>query len=269
MACRALKQGTTPTVPASHIAWGRGAALLFVAGATLGPLLDGIHGMVHLLSYDSLPLELGGLHSSLWVPLLLGVFYAVAGSLQVRCSSVSCRVLYAASSSHKHAQVLLDEAALEVGAEPQQGLLGTLASIAQQLLGLQTEGNVTRTQEALQQRAQPPAVALATGATAALLALSAVLYREHVPYPVITVVLAAAAAANWKAFDGTRQGAFVAVLCGLAAPLSELVIIRLGLWHYQQPDLLGAQGIPSWVPFCYIFYTAPLSNLARLILKRR
>ena len=54
------------------------------AGATLGPALDGIHGSVHLLNYDSLPLELGGLHSSFWVPLLLGAFYVVAGSLQVR-----------------------------------------------------------------------------------------------------------------------------------------------------------------------------------------
>ena len=81
---RAQKQ-LSPRMSSSQIAWGSGLAKLFVAGATLGPLLDGIHGTVHLLNYDSLPLEIGGLHSSCWVPLLLGCFYAVAGSLQVSC----------------------------------------------------------------------------------------------------------------------------------------------------------------------------------------
>lgn len=79
---RAQKQ-LSPRMSSSQIAWGPGLAKLFVAGATLGPFLDGIHGTVHLLNYDSLPLEIGGLHSSYWVPLLLGCFYAVAGSLQV------------------------------------------------------------------------------------------------------------------------------------------------------------------------------------------
>ena len=164
-------------------------------------------------------------------------------------------------------QVLLDEAALSE-ASSQPGLQATLVSWAQELPGLRSDANASRTQAAVQQRAQPAAVALSTGATAALLALSAVLYREHVPYPVITGILAGAAAANWRAFDATRQGAFLAVLCGVAAPLSELVIIRLGLWHYLQPSF-GPQGVPYWVPLCYVFYTAPLSNLARLILKRR
>ena len=164
-------------------------------------------------------------------------------------------------------QVLLDEAAI---AEPQTSvdLQAQLVPLAQQLPGLRSEANIVQSQVVTQQRAQAPFVALSTGATAALLALSAVLYQQGVPYPVITGVLAAAAIANWKLFDGTRQGAYVAVLCGLAAPLSELVIIRLGLWHYMHPDLFGAQGIPSWVPFCYVFYTPPLSNLARLCLRR-
>lgn len=163
--------------------------------------------------------------------------------------------------------MLLDEAALS-DPQVQPGLQGALVSLAQQLPGLCSDTNAAHTQAAVQQKAQPAAVALSTGATAALLALSAVLYREHVPYPAITGVLTVAAAANWRVFDGTRQGAFLAVLCGVAAPLSELVIIRLGLWHYLQPSF-GPQGLPYWVPLCYISYTAPLSNLARLILKRR
>lgn len=58
-------------------------AALFAAGATLGPALDGIHGTVHLLTYDSAQFDLGAVESSAWVALLLGTFYAVIGSLHV------------------------------------------------------------------------------------------------------------------------------------------------------------------------------------------
>ena len=56
---------------------------LFAAGATLGPALDGIHGTVHLLKYDSAQFQLGDVESSGWVALLLGTFYAVIGSLHI------------------------------------------------------------------------------------------------------------------------------------------------------------------------------------------
>ena len=49
----------------------------------LGPSLDGIHGRVHLLTYDSGQFDLGDVESSGWVVLLLGTFYAVIGSLHV------------------------------------------------------------------------------------------------------------------------------------------------------------------------------------------
>ncbi|KAL3141420.1 hypothetical protein ABBQ32_004989 [Trebouxia sp. C0010 RCD-2024] len=58
-------------------------AALFAAGATLGPALDGIHGTVHLLTYDSAQFYIGGVQSSGWVALLLGTFYAVIGSLHI------------------------------------------------------------------------------------------------------------------------------------------------------------------------------------------
>ena len=56
---------------------------MFAAGATLGPALDGIHGTVHLLQYDSAQFYLGSVESSGWVALLLGTFYAVIGSLHI------------------------------------------------------------------------------------------------------------------------------------------------------------------------------------------
>ena len=61
------------------------------------------------------------------------------------------------------------------------------------------------------------------------------------------VILAAVGAANWRAFDSTRQGLALAAVCALVAPAAELVIMRwLGLWHYPRPDVFGALGFPSW-----------------------
>ena len=170
-------------------------------------------------------------------------------------------------------QVLLDEAVLAApqpsSAAPGASLPDRAAGVLQQLQVFQSQANKEQTERVNAEQAQLPAVALATGVTALLLALSAALYVKELPYPSITAILAVAAAANWRIFDGTRQGAFVAILCGVAAPLSELVIIRLGLWHYLHPDLFGSLGVPQWVSCCYIFYTAPVSNLARTVLRQR
>ena len=49
----------------------------------LGPALDGIHGTVHLLQYDSGQFNMGSVQSSGWVALLLGTFYAMIGALHI------------------------------------------------------------------------------------------------------------------------------------------------------------------------------------------
>ena len=56
---------------------------LFAFGAVLGPALDGIHGRVHLLTYDSGQFYAAGVESSGWVALLLGTYYAIIGSLHI------------------------------------------------------------------------------------------------------------------------------------------------------------------------------------------
>ena len=56
-----------------------GACLkLGLTGLVVGPVVDGIHNQA-LLSYDLLPLELGGLHTSFLVPPLLALAYPVLG----------------------------------------------------------------------------------------------------------------------------------------------------------------------------------------------
>ena len=63
----------------------------------------------------------------------------------------------------------------------------------------------------------------------------------------MALILAAVGAANWRAFDNTRQGLALAAVCAIAAPAFELVIMRWqGLWHYPRPDVFGTLGFPSW-----------------------
>lgn len=61
--------------------WAKFLATLGVTGAIAGPLLDGIHSRVHLQVYDSLPVDIVALdlHTSVFVPPLLAVFYMVLG----------------------------------------------------------------------------------------------------------------------------------------------------------------------------------------------
>lgn len=54
---------------------------LALTGATTGTLLDGIHTRVQLLTYDSMPIVVGGLHTSVWIPPLLATFYVALGGL--------------------------------------------------------------------------------------------------------------------------------------------------------------------------------------------
>ena len=64
------------------------------------------------------------------------------------------------------------------------------------------------------------------------------------PYNQIALILAACAAGNWRAFDRTLQGLLLAALCGLGAPASELLLMKLlHVWHYAKP---GVTLSPCW-----------------------
>ena len=183
-------------------------------------------------------MDVGGLHSSLWVPALLGTYYVVLGVMHIGCDALAKQ-----------------PGSLAAPLEPLQRFLST-------------PGNVAATQARHSQQSWP-LLALNTGVLAALLYLSAVLFDQHVDYGVIAGVLAVAGLLNWHAFDGTKQGLLLGALCAVAAPLSELVIINVfGLWEYTRPDVFGSGGLPSWVPLCYFFYTPAVGNLSRLLARR-
>ncbi|BDA49345.1 hypothetical protein COCOBI_13-4570 [Coccomyxa sp. Obi] len=220
-------------------------AILFLLGATVGPAIDGIHGQVHLLTYDSAAITLGSLHTSAWVFVLLGAFYATLGPCFVALDSLTLRQ---GSST----------VTTDAEAETQPGL-------ARQV----RRWSVIATQRAVS-RADPPRAALSLGVVAALHQLSCILYTAGVPYGQISAVLAATAVLNWLLFDGTPQGLALASLCAVGAPTSELLLMKVfGVWHYEKPDFLVAGvGLPSWVACCYFFYTPWLANAARALWKR-
>eukprot|EP00955_Chlamydomonas_euryale_P074968 362182-Chlamydomonas_euryale.AAC.8 len=91
-------------------------------------------------------------------------------------------------------------------------------------------------------------VAAAYGVLALDLQLSAALYSGGTGFGYISAVLAAATAATWAAFDGTKQGAALAAFTALAAPASELVLLRLvPLWRAEQAGWNGRIRVASEV----------------------
>ena len=58
------------------------------------------------------------------------------------------------------------------------------------------------------------------------LLISSSLYSMDVPFPLISAVLAAAFLFNWVTFDKTKQGLGLSILCGLIAPVAELLLMK-------------------------------------------
>jgi hypothetical protein len=68
-------------------------------------------------------------------------------------------------------------------------------------------------------------------------------------WPAEDAVLYLSAAALWRAFDRTPQGAFMAALTAVCGPLVEIGLINgLHLYAYAAPQVAG---VPTWI--CWVY----------------
>ncbi|XP_056684023.1 uncharacterized protein [Spinacia oleracea] len=78
--CSSLKKKDNPRLKTD---WIPISLSLFGSGFFLGPLIDGLHSRVNFVVYQSGSVHIGPLHTNIWVPFLLGVFYCTVGILQL------------------------------------------------------------------------------------------------------------------------------------------------------------------------------------------
>lgn len=96
--------------------------------------------------------------------------------------------------------------------------------------------------------------------------LSGYIYLNDFPHWQCSGILAVTAFLNWKAFDNTKQGLFLAALLTVGAPCTEVLIVNgLHLWHYDRPDFFG---VPHWAGWCYAQYATGTGNFGRYLWKK-
>jgi len=205
-----------------------------VAGAALGPVLDGFHSRFGVLRYHNpppFPVQVGGIElcqTAIWVPPLFGLAGLLIGALYV----------------------LLD-AALGTPAERREPGPGRVAlGIGLFIAHYYASGLLLG-----------PLGLLGAGASAGPGEAAWWLAGA------VELLLWATAVAQWRFVDGSRAGLVVSALTGLGGPAIEVALLNAPGWDlyaYAAPDLLG---IPTWIAAVYFCGGPAVGNLARLVLR--
>jgi endoplasmic reticulum chaperone BiP len=203
------------------------------AGATFGPLLDGIHSSVGLQVYDLYPLDLLGDHlrTSFLVPPLLASFYAVLSSLDAAAEALIGK----------------EETPPPVLAPAGSSVAACYASLACGLAlsaSLHSLGTVS-----------PAAIA----ACLALFAAANWRMFDGTKRGLALAVLCAAAAPLAEAQLMARLGAWHYPRADVSVP----VLFSDAFSPAGSAPLPPAVGFVSWVPLCYFFYAPSVLLLGR------
>lgn len=212
------------------------SSLLFLVGATLGPPLDGIHGAFGLLRYGVAPMSIGdasgALRTSLLVPVLLGVFYAVSGALHLAGDGISSFNSFGGSGNKSGRR-----------AAPAPSFSLASCALAAVVAHLSLSALLYSSSSPLFSAAQ---ISLAL-------------------YPLAFLVWLCLD----RTKTGLALAAATAVAAPLA---ELLLMNAAGVWTYPRADfflLSGKEGIVSWVPACYFAYSCWIGALARAVARAR
>ena len=176
-------------------------ALLAATGAFLGPVVDGIHNSV-LLSYDFLPVQPFGLfHTSLLIPPLLAIAYALLGGVLPM------------AIAH-----ILQSLRVQLPSEIQPDAPKSLPIIKFKSRGLQAATTVTT--------------------TIAIIALSRYLHEDpSISGEESLVLLSFVAIGQWAFLDGTTGSFILAFAAAIGGPIAEIpLMVSAHTWHYLTPD---------------------------------
>lgn len=227
------------------------SARLFVSGATIGPLVDGLHNQC-LLEYNVAPLilhnpmtgsalESSVLLSSSWVvPPLLGMAYVVLGGILprlVRKVIVSLSLFSSARDDQPSSHTPVSGEAM-FRKEPTGSCQASLLSLAlssKAAIAVATTAAIIKLSDVLE-RSQQSGVVVETWSTFAsrylpsLLSAPTLLPDSSVSWSVVVLILAALA--QWIALDGTLTALIGASIVFVLGPLSEIPFVAANIWTY-------------------------------------
>jgi hypothetical protein len=226
---------------------------LFATGATLGPMIDGLHNQC-LLQYDAWPIAIDlppaaattmqhsyfephFLASSWAVPPLLGLAYVVLGGVLPRLFHKLIADLVPAAAATKTATA----AKRQPPSRSQQG--GSNLPQQQQQQQQQQQSGKTKKKNLFVLGFKAVAAVLST---AGIVRMSQVLILQPHLVPLFNtaafegstdaeqylLLLLTAVVTQWAYLDGTAAALLTACTASIAGPLSELPFIAAGLWHY-------------------------------------
>ena len=217
---------------------------LFAVGATVGPLIDGIHNQA-LLKYDLFPLVLDAdiLKTSYLIPPLLGITYAVLGGIIPQLGGFLINEQNDTSSQNEHDYVLIKGKLRSIWIKAIIAVITTASII--KLSNELTLGTISVPDE--------------------FSALILLLFGKFENLPQLYLYLLGFI--QWALQDRNWRALLAAVLVSVFGPIAEIPFISCGAWHYIHPDYypLGGDlpGLASITGPCYFAVMLDATALGR------
>jgi hypothetical protein len=227
---------------------------LFLTGATLGPLIDSIHNSV-LLKYDILPVEIMtsqfAVRSSLLIPPLLGLTYAVLGGIIPLLGDMILRRKSIVSNDTTATISSVGASGYDLTAQRVNAFLAVLSTAF--IIKLSSDFTIG-----------DPTFLDNIDENASFF------LSESISKHYGQIILYLLAFLQWALLEKRWTSLLLALTISIAGPLAEIPFISSGAWHYLNPDYfpLGNDwpGLSSITGPCYFAVTTDAIALGRAFL---